>query len=113
MDGMLQHLEQAARERAEHTEAKRQIRDVKQQMLAEVLTQRTALRPAPPPPPPTFVTPEILLAGIEEAARALAEQAEAKRETAAAKDDVMRHVEEAARKREALAEAKREIAAKA
>ena len=85
MDDMLQHLEQAARERAEHTEAKRQIADVKQQMLAEVLTQRTALRPAPPPPPPTFVTPEILLAGIEEAARALAEQAEAKRETAATK----------------------------
>ena len=48
MDDMLQHLEQAARERAEHTEAKRQIADVKQQMLAEVLTQRTALRPAPP-----------------------------------------------------------------
>ena len=66
--------------------------------------------PPLPPPPPVAVAPEILLAGIEEAAKALTEQAEAKRETAAAKDDVMQHVEEAARQRQALADAKREIA---
>ena len=104
MDDMLQHLEQAAGQ-AEHTsEAPDCGREAADARRGPHATHRAA--PGPAAPPPTFVTPEILLAGIKEAARALAEQAEAKRETAAAKDDDAARGE-AARKREALAEAKR------
>eukprot|EP01045_Picozoa_sp_COSAG04_P021162 COSAG04_NODE_2248_length_4454_cov_4.098278_3_plen_188_part_00 len=84
-DGILAHVEAAARARQEHAEAKRETAAAKDDMLQD----------------------------LAQAAQERQAQAEAKRETAAAKDDMLQGLEQAALERQALAEAKREIAAAA